>query len=113
MSAGTIMKKIQTLQDTIESLRQQLVFTRTEEEEGGVQKKTKEAKEPKEKKNNCFSNSRKTKENTKKRRRRKRQDPDAVDRTSRFYYMCWIEGTIWSFHPMRKSVRLQVHFVSN
>ena len=32
MSTGTIMKKIQTLEDTIESLRQQLVFTRTEEE---------------------------------------------------------------------------------
>ncbi len=51
MSAGTIMKKIQTLQDTIESLRQQLTFTRAEEEEYGIQKKTKElVKEPKEKK---------------------------------------------------------------
>ena len=33
LSAGTIMKKIQTLEDTIESLRQQLVFTRSEEEQ--------------------------------------------------------------------------------
>jgi hypothetical protein len=32
LSVGTITRKIQTLQDTIESLRQQLVFTRTEEE---------------------------------------------------------------------------------
>ncbi len=56
MSAGTIMKKIQTLQDTIESLRQQLTFTRAEEEEGGVQKKTKElVKEPKEKKTTVTS----------------------------------------------------------
>ena len=51
MSAGTIIKKIQTLQDTIESLRQQLTFTRAEEEEYGNKKKTKElVKEPKEKK---------------------------------------------------------------
>ena len=50
MSAGTIMKKIQTLQDTIESLRQQLTFQA--EEEGGVQKKPKKVvvKEQKEKK---------------------------------------------------------------
>jgi hypothetical protein len=33
MSSGTIMKKISTLQDAIESLRQQLVFTRSEEEQ--------------------------------------------------------------------------------
>ena len=32
MSAGTIVKKIQTLEDALESLRQQLVFTRSEEE---------------------------------------------------------------------------------
>jgi hypothetical protein len=50
MSAETILRKIQTLQDTIESLRQQLVFTRTEEEGSSVQKKTKEVKEQKEKK---------------------------------------------------------------
>ena len=60
MSAGTIMKKIQTLQDTIESLRQQLVFTRTEEE-GGVQKKPKEAKEPKEKKTTVAATTEKQK----------------------------------------------------
>lgn len=55
MSAGTIIKKIQTLEDTIESLRQQLVFTRSEEEErisnsNVVAKKniTKEPKQPKE-----------------------------------------------------------------
>ena len=33
ISAGTIMKKIQTLEETIESLRRQLVFTRSEEEQ--------------------------------------------------------------------------------
>ena len=60
MSAGTIIKKIQTLQDTIESLRQQLVFTRTEEE-GGVQKKPKEAKEPKEKKTTVAATTEKQK----------------------------------------------------
>ena len=52
MSAGTIMKKIQTLEDTIESLRQQLVFTRSEEEQISniVSKKNipKEPKQPKE-----------------------------------------------------------------
>ena len=48
MSAGTIMKKIQTLEETIESLRQQLVFTRSDEEPNAV-KKSKEAKETKEK----------------------------------------------------------------
>ena len=48
MSAGSIMKKIQTLEDTIESLRQQLVFTRTEEESVS-QKEVKKAKQIKEK----------------------------------------------------------------
>jgi hypothetical protein len=48
LSAGTIMKKIQTLEDTIESLRQQLVFTRTEEE-SVPQKEAKKAKQIKEK----------------------------------------------------------------
>ena len=48
MSAGTIMKKIQTLEDTIESLRKQLVFTRTEQE-SIPQKQIKKQKEPKEK----------------------------------------------------------------
>jgi hypothetical protein len=48
MSAGTIMKKIQTLEDTIESLRQQLVFTRTEEE-SVPQKEVKKTKQIKEK----------------------------------------------------------------
>ena len=48
MSAGTIMKKIQTLEGTIESLRQQLVFTRSDEQPNAV-KKSKEAKETKEK----------------------------------------------------------------
>jgi hypothetical protein len=48
MSAGTIVKKIQTLEDAIESLRQQLVFTRSEEESVAVTKKQpKEAKQPK------------------------------------------------------------------
>ena len=37
------MKKIQTLEDTIESLRQQLVFTRTEEESVVPQKEVKKA----------------------------------------------------------------------
>jgi hypothetical protein len=61
MSAGTIVKKIQTLEDAIESLRQQLVFTRSEEEsiphketkkpkEAKQQKETKEPKETKQKK---------------------------------------------------------------
>jgi hypothetical protein len=52
MSAGTIMKKIQTLEDTIESLRQQLVFTRSEEEQisSVIAKKNipKQPKQPKE-----------------------------------------------------------------
>jgi hypothetical protein len=49
MSAGTIVKKIQTLEDAIESLRQQLVFTRSEEESIPQKeaKKPKEAKQPK------------------------------------------------------------------
>lgn len=49
MSAGTIVKKIQTLEDAIESLRQQLVFTRSEEESITQKevKKPKEAKQPK------------------------------------------------------------------
>jgi hypothetical protein len=45
MSAGTIVKKIQTLEDAIESLRQQLVFTRSEED---MYVTKKEAKKPKE-----------------------------------------------------------------
>ena len=48
LSAGTIIKKIQTLEDTIESLRQQLVFTRTEEE-SVPPKEVKKAKQIKEK----------------------------------------------------------------
>jgi hypothetical protein len=48
LSAGTIIKKIQTLQDTIESLRQQLVFTRAEEE-SVPPKEVKKAKQIKEK----------------------------------------------------------------
>jgi hypothetical protein len=48
LSAGTIVKKIQTLQDTIESLRQQLVFTQAEEESVS-QKEVKKAKQIKEK----------------------------------------------------------------
>ena len=49
MSAGTIVKKIQTLEDAIESLRQQLVFARSEEESIPHKevKKPKEAKQPK------------------------------------------------------------------
>jgi len=43
MSAGTIIKKIQTLEETIQSLRQQLVFSRTEEEE---EKELKQNKQP-------------------------------------------------------------------
>ena len=52
MSAGTIVKKIQTLEDAIESLRQQLVFTRSEEESIPQKeaKKPKEAKQPKQSK---------------------------------------------------------------
>ena len=51
MSAGTIVKKIQTLEDAIESLRQQLVFTRSEEESIPQKeaKQTKQPKQPKEK----------------------------------------------------------------
>jgi hypothetical protein len=50
MSTGTIMKKIQTLEDTIESLRQQLVFARTEEEQSAPQKEVKQTiKQTKEK----------------------------------------------------------------
>jgi hypothetical protein len=50
LSAETIVKKIQTLEDAIESLRQQLVFTRSEEESIPQKevKKPKEAKQPKE-----------------------------------------------------------------
>jgi hypothetical protein len=48
LSVGTITRKIQTLQDTIESLRQQLVFTRTEEE-SVPQKEIKKPKQNKEK----------------------------------------------------------------
>ena len=52
LSAGTIVKKIQTLEDALESLRQQLVFARSEEDGArpGPQKevkKPKEAKQPK------------------------------------------------------------------
>ena len=58
MSAGTITRKIQTLEETIESLRQQLVFSRSEEEQisstiskgrNTKPKQPKEAKQPKEK----------------------------------------------------------------
>jgi hypothetical protein len=49
MSAGTIMKKIQTLEDTIESLRQQLVFTRTEEDNENKQPMKQPTKQTKEK----------------------------------------------------------------
>ena len=49
LSAGTIMKKIQTLEDTIESLRQQLVFTRTEDENIVATKEIKKPKQLKEK----------------------------------------------------------------
>jgi len=48
LSVETITRKIQTLQDTIESLRQQLVFTRAEEE-SVPQKEVKKAKQIKEK----------------------------------------------------------------
>ena len=48
LSVGTITRKIQTLQDTIESLRQQLVFARTEEE-SVPQKEVKKQKQIKEK----------------------------------------------------------------
>ena len=48
LSVGTITRKIQTLQDTIESLRQQLVFTRAEEE-SIPQKEVKKPKQIKEK----------------------------------------------------------------
>lgn len=45
LSVGTITRKIQILQDTIESLRQQLVFTRAEEESESItQKEVKKAK---------------------------------------------------------------------
>jgi hypothetical protein len=49
MSAGTIMKKIQTLEDTIESLRQQLVFTRNEEDNENKQPMKQPTKQTKEK----------------------------------------------------------------
>ena len=49
LSAGTIMKKIQTLEDTIESLRQQLVFTRSEDENIVATKEIKKPKQLKEK----------------------------------------------------------------
>jgi hypothetical protein len=45
ISAETIAKKIQTLENTIESLRQQLVFTRSEEESEPGSKRTKQIKE--------------------------------------------------------------------
>ena len=48
LSVGTITRKIQTLQETIESLRQQLVFTRAEEE-FVPQKEVKKPKQIKEK----------------------------------------------------------------
>ena len=49
LSVGTITRKIQTLQDTIESLRQQLVFTTRSEEESVPQKEVKKQKQIKEK----------------------------------------------------------------
>ena len=53
MSAGTIIKKIQTLEEALESLRQQLVFTRSEQDSVPVPQKevkqNKKQKEPKEK----------------------------------------------------------------
>jgi hypothetical protein len=46
LSAGTIVKKIQTLEDAIESLRQQLVFARSEDDAcSGTQKEVKKPKE--------------------------------------------------------------------
>ncbi len=76
MSAGTIVKKIQTLEDAIESLRQQLVFTRSEEEsipqkevkkpkEAKQQKETKEPKETKQKKTQESKEEEKEKEKEK------------------------------------------------
>ena len=49
LSAGTIVKKIQTLEDALESLRQQLVFARSEEDGArpGPQKEVKKPKEAK------------------------------------------------------------------
>jgi len=72
------MKKIQTLQDTIESLRQQLTFTRAEEEEGGIQKKTKElVKEPKEKKTTVAAAEGATKQN-KMQNAKKKEEKDKI-----------------------------------
>ena len=49
LSAGTIVKKIQTLEDALESLRQQLVFTRSEEENVVPKQKIEKPKQLKEK----------------------------------------------------------------
>lgn len=69
MSAGTILKKIQTLEDTIESLRQQLVFARSEEEtvptkEIKKSKQPKEAKETKQTKEKAPTMQKKTQNTT-------------------------------------------------
>ena len=48
LSAGTIVKKIQTLEDAIQSLRQQLVFARSEEDLCVCPDTRKEVKKPKE-----------------------------------------------------------------
>jgi hypothetical protein len=65
MSAGTIVKKIQTLEGAIESLRQQLVFARSEQDEDvclGPQKEVKKPKEIKQQKETKETKQKKTQE---------------------------------------------------
>ena len=63
LSAGTIMKKIQTLEDAIQSLRQQLVFARSEEDVcPDTQKEVKKPKEAKKQKETKETKQKKTQE---------------------------------------------------
>jgi len=63
LSAETIVKKIQTLEDAIQSLRQQLVFTRSEEDVcPGPQKEVKKPKEIKQQKETKETKQKKTQE---------------------------------------------------
>ena len=77
MSAGTIVKKIQTLEDAIESLRQQLVFTRSEEESIPQKetKKPKEAKQPKQPKEKIPSTKQKKIQESKEEEKEKEKIP--------------------------------------
>ena len=63
LSAGTIVKKIQTLEDAIQSLRQQLVFARSEEDVcPDTQKEVKKPKEAKKQKETKETKQKKTQE---------------------------------------------------